>query len=288
MRREEFKPAIWQSLTLLDGLRIGLAVERAGRLVWVNQRLCDMFGYAEHDVIGTDIRGAFRSADDYADVVMLHGRNGADTAAEATELALRGKDGGDVWCRIKGSPLDPADPEEGHLWLMTDVSDRIEAQQRARDIETKLNKTLTRHETIFRSLQAGVLLVKDRQVVWGNARFFDILGFAPEDLVGQGTRTYFISDEDYESIGRESYPALRAGHTYGKEVQFLRGDGRKIWCHIIGNAVDIDDFSEGFIWSFADITDRVEAEQKILDAQDKLARMLARQEAILRSMQVGV
>lgn len=283
MRREELKLSGLQNETLLESLQVGVAIEKEGRIVWANRRLHAALGFAPEEMAGTGMRMLFRSEEDHATATGLHYRPEANA-----DLALQRQDGSPAWCRITVNPVDPANPGEGRLWSFADISDLMEAEQHARDIEQDLGKTLTKHEAILRSLQAGVLLVKDRIVIWGNQRLFSILGFAPEELVGQSVRAYFCNDADYKSIDTEGYPLLRAGQPFGKEIQLLRGDGRKIWCHIIGNAVDLNDLSEGFIWSFADITDRVEAEHQMREAQDKLAQMLARQDAILRSMQVGV
>jgi PAS domain S-box-containing protein len=118
-------------------------------------------------------------------------------------------------------------------------------------------------DAVMRSLQVGVLLAKDRKVIWANQRFFDMLGYQQSELLGQSTRLYFYTEEGYQSIGSEGYPLLIQGLRYATERELIRKDRSTFWAHITGNAVDLNDLTQGFIWSFADITDRKRAEEEV-------------------------
>ncbi len=288
MQQDPLTPAVLPGAALLDGLQIGIVLEQNRKLTWANRRFLDLFGCAQQHIEGSSTRSYFQSDADYDKFTALQGNHDSHGKPASIDLALQRRDGSAVWCRISGNPVETADPAKGYLWSFSDLSDRVLADMHTFDVKDDLAKALARQEAILRSLQTGVMLVKERKVIWGNERLFAILGFAPADLVGQGTRVYFCSDEDFKSIETEGYPLLRAGLPFGKEIALLRKNGEKVWCHIIGNAVDLNDLTEGFIWSFADITARVHAEQQMREAKESLARTLARQDAILRSLQVGV
>jgi PAS domain S-box-containing protein len=273
---------------LLDSLQVGVAVVLDRKLGWANHRFFELLGYDGPDLTGLPIRTVFQSDDDYARIDALVHARFREGKPLATEMALRRKNGEPIWCHITGNPVDPGNPAKGYIWSCANISDRINAEQVAREIKDDLTRTLTKQEAIFRSLQVGVVLVKDRKVIWGNQRFFSTLGFEQEELINQSCRIYFWNDEDYASIERLGYPLLRAGKPFDIEIPIKRKDGRRLWCHIIGNAVNLNDLSEGFIWSFADITDRVLAETEMREARDRLDRTLSRHEAVLRSLQVGV
>jgi PAS domain S-box-containing protein len=124
-------------------------------------------------------------------------------------------------------------------------------------------------EAVLRNVQVALLLVKDRKVLWGNQCFYDMLGYTPEQLIGQNARFYFHNDADYVRIGEEGYPLLRAGKPYASELLLKCSDGRLKWCLITGNAIDTDNPDEGYIWSFVDITARVQAEARASEAIER-------------------
>jgi PAS domain S-box-containing protein len=273
---------------MLRSLQVGVLLAIDRKVIWANQRFFAILGFAAEELTGQDTRIYFNSKEDYLSIQERGYPLLAEGKVFATELRLRRKDGSDVWCHITGNAVNMHDLSEGSIWSFADISDLVKAKNEMREARESLADALAKQEAMLRSLQVGVLLAKDRKVVWANQRFFDMLGFTSEELTGQSTRLYFSSEEDYVSIQEQGYPLLREGKVFFLELCLRRKDGTPLWCHITGNAVNLNNLSEGFIWSFADISDRVLAEQRAHELMEREKLMEAEKMTALGLVVAGV
>lgn len=143
-------------------------------------------------------------------------------------------------------------------------------------------RTLRELLDIFDTATVALLLVDEqRRVRRCNRRMEEMLGYGPGELLGLSTRSYFVSDADWEQFGVEALGALRAGHSYAADVEVLRKDGSRLWCSSHGRAVDPADPRRGSIWVGVDVSERREAERM------RRQRLLEYQ-AILDNASVGI
>lgn len=122
-------------------------------------------------------------------------------------------------------------------------------------------------EAIFEAAAYGIVLVRDRIVQRCNRRFEDLLGYGPGELLGQSTRIWYVSEEDYRGIGLEAYEHLAAGRVHRREQRCLRKDGGVFWGEISGRAFDPARPQAGSVWMLEDISPRRQAEQQLRLAQ---------------------
>ncbi|CAN5481089.1 hypothetical protein BH11PSE11_BH11PSE11_29330 [soil metagenome] len=288
MLPENLKLTSLQSEALLQSLQVGVLLVRQRIVMWTNQSFLDLMGYEREDLIGNTTRVYFQSDEDYESIQTQGYPLLNDSKVFRTEMALRHKSGRSIWCHITANVIDANDPAQGIICSFADISDRVSAERLAREVKDDSIRMLVKQEAIFRSLQVGIMHAKDRKVAWGNDRLFSILGFAREELLDQSTRVYFRNDEEYQHISVLGYPLLLSGKPFSTEYPFVRRDGREIICHVIGNAIDLNDLSAGFIWSFLDITDRVEAEARARESLEREHLMEAEKMAALGVVVAGV
>jgi PAS domain-containing protein len=123
----------------------------------------------------------------------------ASTAA--TRLFHR-RDGTPLWCHITGSMINPANPDEGYVWLYEDVTEKRQAS-RAMD-------ALLREQTlIFERAPIGIVFLRDRIIQRCNPSFERIFGYPPGQLIGQSTRVCFASEASLERSWRTCSQADR-------------------------------------------------------------------------------
>jgi diguanylate cyclase (GGDEF)-like protein len=61
--------------------------------------------------------------------------------AYTEERQLRRKDGSSVWCKVVGRAIDPADPQEGSIWIYDDISaERAEREGLERVVEERTSE----------------------------------------------------------------------------------------------------------------------------------------------------
>ncbi len=239
------------SVAALDDLHFGLLFEQEQNIVWANRHFCAMFGVIPSAVVGNPLRLFFQSDETYAQI---------SGGVAPSDIALRRQDGSTLWCRVCRNGADPGNADAGYIWSFTDISDQVIQQLQARQEAEHLTKALAIEKALIAKVQVGLLIAKNRLVAWGNQCFFDMVGYSREELVGQSVDTYFANPEDFDRLGRDGYPLLAAGKSYATELVLKCHNGHLIQCVITGNAINPDNLDEGFIWSFADISDLLKAQ----------------------------
>jgi len=129
---------------------------------------------------------------------------------------------------------------------------------------------------ILDAANAGILLVRDRQIALCNRRLETLTGHAPGELVGQPTRVLYADAQAWEDAGDSIYGALGLGDVHVKEILGRRKDGSTFWTRVSTRALDPADPARGLVAMIDDIS----AERAAIAELDR-ARALA--EAAARS-----
>lgn len=130
--------------------------------------------------------------------------------------------------------------------------------------EEELVKNERTLRVLFDSAPIGICLLKDRRFQWINRKMAEILGYSPEELVGQNTRVLYDNEEEYDRVGKILYPSGNNANSMGVESILKRKDGTLINCSTSISALDPSDYSKGFITTLMDITDKKKLEQQII------------------------
>ena len=92
-----------------------------------------------------------------------------------------------------------------------------------------------------------------------------MLGYAPEELVGQSPSIVFATHAQYETFLAEAVVVLTGGDLFEKsEVPLRRRDGSTIWCRIRAKAVDMSAREAGTVWIVEDVS---EARRALIEIQ---------------------
>jgi PAS domain S-box-containing protein len=184
----------------LDAAAIVARTDRAGRITFVNDKFCEISGYARHELIGQDHR-LVNSGTHTAEFMSELWRTIGDGKVWRGEIRNRAKDGNPYWVDTTIVPLFDAEglPHE-FIAIRFDITARKEAEARLRNqaAMTQLGEmaTIMAHEV--RNPLAGIAgalqIIHDRLPVGGeernivmdmrerlhalNARLTDVLSFA--------------------------------------------------------------------------------------------------------------
>ena len=136
-----------------------------------------------------------------------------------------------------------------------------------RELESQnalLRDAVGQKNAILDNAIAGIFFVgPDRKILELNEEAGILFGYSREELIGQTTQVLYPSVNEYEQLGKQAYPLLRAGQRYETECFMQRRDATRFWCRLRGKAVDARDFSQGFVWNVEDISQRKEAEDEL-------------------------
>ncbi|HJT62249.1 MAG TPA: PAS domain-containing protein, partial [Burkholderiales bacterium] len=258
---------------LLGNLPLGIAFTRERRFFLCNPKFAEMFGYGHDELIGMAGEAVYPSSESYLALGQIAGPILAAGRQVDIEWEVKRKDGSTFVCRMIAKTLDAADPQQGTVWIVEDITDR----RRHADDAARL---LREHEATLGTASVGIVFLKDRRIVRCNRRYEEMYGYAPGELVGKPTAVLYAREEDLANAPA-AYDQLRRGRTSSRVEQRKRKDGSVFWTRAAGRAVDPQDPLKGSVWTVEDVTEQRRAE-------DELQRVLAEQQALLDNVVVGI
>lgn len=263
--------------SILEAVPDGLVItENDGRIVLVNQRLEELFGYDRGELLGRpvemllpeDVRSAHRSH-------RLH--YGVDPAVRymgsGLRLSGRHRDGHEFPVEVALSPLASTDASNARvIATVRDVSE-----------QHRLTESLRASEERFRAAfdQAPVPMAvtalenpSRREIIEANQALADLLGYSREDLIGRAFAD--LTHPDDREADDNAATAMLDGSSQGRlvrEKRYRAADGQIVWAEL--NATCLTDRNGRTAVTLShifDITDRkaVESErsrhERFLDA----------------------
>ena len=253
---DALKALLREQTLIFDRAQIGIGVLLNRVIQRCNRRLEEIFGYAPGELLDKSTRVLFPSDEAWEAL----GRRGYSTMAESGEFKAdqeyRRKDGSTVWCQFAIRLINPDHPEEGHLVLFDDVTEK------RRDKEA-LASLLREQTLIFDNTLIGISYQRNRTIERCNRRLEEMFGYSPGGLTGQSTRVLFATQDEWEDAGRRVY-AGNKDQVFDGEIRYAKRDGTPIWVHVVGRTVDS---SAGaiWIWTYEDITARHAAEAALAE-----------------------
>ena len=137
------------------------------------------------------------------------------------------------------------------------------------------NSPNARFEQVFFNTGVGIMIVdKDRVLIEVNPRFCEMLGFKRSQLIGKSAEIIHTSHKTFEEFGKKAFDQVRKQEVVNLEWPFKTKTGRKIWFRIAGDPVM---GQEEVLWTVVDITERVEAQNRIEELASKLSKYLSPQ-----------
>ena len=154
------------------------------------------------------------------------------------------------------------------MWIVRDVSVEVFTRETGA-------RLLREQQLIFENADTGIVILRDRIIQRCNRRFAEILGYAPEELLGQSTRLYYPSEEAWLETGRQAYAAIVETGIYRGDTLFHRRDGSPFCCYITGSMINPQDPTQGYVWLYEDVSEK-RAATSAMDAllREKLGALL--------------
>jgi PAS domain S-box-containing protein len=236
------------------------AVGPAGTITYANARLAEMLGCRAEELSGHSIFDFMEPATAFeARTRFARPQRGI---AETSEVPLRRMDGATLWTSTSGSPLfDAAGTFSGALFMVSDVTERHEAQER-----------LARSERHFRALTenaSDMVAVLDRS---GVARYVSpalerCAGYDSDELVGTAATSRIHPDDVPAAQAALAAVAAGPGRPVRMEYRYRRKDGG--WLHLSSIATNLllDPAVAGIVVNSRDVTEERALGTQLLQAQ---------------------
>lgn len=145
-------------------------------------------------------------------------------------------------------------------------------------LQNQLGEKERQIELMLRRLPGGMQichLEESFTIKWTSKGIYEMLGYESlEQYLTQvnSSGVAFVHPEDYDRMEREIEESLRGSDIYSVEYRAFRRDGSQIWILDIGKRF-VDEDGDTVVSCFiTDITERMEQDQKIRDADKEIAR----------------
>lgn len=110
--------------TIFSASLVGIILVRMGKIINVNKRMSDIFGYSREEILSGDIRQFFSDRQSFRHFVREHLHLLAEGDVEQIEYQLKKKDGSLIPCTLSGKAISPQDLAKGTVWVIEDISRR--------------------------------------------------------------------------------------------------------------------------------------------------------------------
>ena len=272
-----------------------ITVDQQHRIVVMNRAALDLFGYPLEEVLGQSVETLIpmpqrsRHAQDVEKFVAT----GVTRRTMSHHSVVRGlrKDGSEFPAEASISHL-VVDGEHLLTVIMRDVTERERAEQAIRTLNTNLESQVTQRtasleaalqtlsveqqkltlahaqqRAIFEMATVGIVLLVERVIVQCNRNLEELFGEAPGGLIGQTTRSWYLDEDSFRSMGRE-IDALQEGELLQKtEMRMVRKDGSLFWARISARMLHTPEYGSAVLGVLEDISPAHEAAQAIEHAR---------------------
>jgi len=268
--------------SLFETAAVGIALtDPTHTLLRVNEKLCQILGYAEAELRSLTFRD-FTHPDDLACCDDMIARLEQKVIRnESVEKRCRRKDGTLIWIQTTLSAVYGTSGEiENYCVIVEDISDRKRAEFALRDSEA-------RFRTIFDNAGFGIVVVEPPHYdfQFSNPAFQSLVGYGTEELAA-------LSFDDLthpDDVAQEwlLVEACLSGQCdrYQLEKRYLHKDGSTVWVNLMSTIVrDASGEIRFGIGLVEDITTRKLNEEAQRQAEIALQRSEAQQRAILEAI----
>lgn len=142
-------------------------------------------------------------------------------------------------------------------------------------------ETETFLKSIFRAAPLGIGVVVNRVFVQVNHYLCQMLGYQPEELIGQSARLIYPDDAEFERVGREKYGEIERNGVGSIETRWRCKDGRIIDVFLSSAPIDPSDWKKGVTFTAIDITERKRVEERLRLAEAQYRSLVEQVPAVI-------
>jgi two-component system, chemotaxis family, CheB/CheR fusion protein len=242
-----------------------------GQIIFANQKLCDLLGWTEAELIGKKFWEVTKGAGTSINQALFEQVKDSHAPFQV-EKQLQRKDGSTIWANVSVSVIrDPHGEPHSAVAVIVDTSER-------RKTEEDLRASRQRLAAIFAQAAVGLSeLSLEGRFLRVNDGLCRILGRSRESLLA--TDAPSITHPDDLPATRDALAKLlKTGEAQSLDKRYIRGDGSLVWANSLFTRLDDDlGHPRAILAVTTDLTGRKEAEHELRRTGEELElRVLAR------------
>ena len=255
-QEERTRQLLTENETILNNVLVGIVYLKHRRIVSCNRRFEEIFQYQPGELLGESSLRLYDSPETFEQVGVKAYATVAENRNFATEARLRHKDGSLFWGALSGRAIDPARPQEGSIWIFSDVSERKRA-------EMALYERDRYQRALFDNFPFLVWLKdKDSRFLAVNQAFAEACGLASANVLVGKTDLDVWPQELAEAYRADDRMVLESGRAKSVE-EYIEVDGQWVWFETYKSPISVDGRVTGTVGFSRDITERKQAQEKL-------------------------
>jgi PAS domain S-box-containing protein len=242
-------------------------IDAEDRTVYVNQKMAEMLGYTQHEMIG---RSGWEFTDEKDPTVPGLNREKRQRGSdESHEFKFICKDGSPLWALVNTKSFFDRDGKfAGSMGMLTNITDRKQAEE-----------ALIRRENEFRTLAENspdIIARYDGQkrYIYVNPAAAESSGYSPEKIIGKNSNELGINPETANFWEERIENVFMTGKPETIEFHYRAADGKNYYFNtrLVPEFVDCKVISVLAI--SRDITDMKFAETKLKETLENLEKLV--------------
>ncbi|MFZ6030959.1 MAG: PAS domain-containing sensor histidine kinase [Chloroflexota bacterium] len=255
--------ALYHELYELESDALFLIDNEFGQIIEANGAACGLYGFNREELLAlknTDLSAEPEETQRVTQTVPVS----VDGIVHVPLRYHRKKDGTVFPVEITGRFFE-RHGRSVHIAAIRDITQR-------KQVEDALASRTAALSSIFRSAPVGIGVVIERVFTEVNETLCTMTGYARQELLGRNARMLYLTQEDYDDVGRVKYEQIRQEGIGSVETRWQRKDGRIIHILLSSSPLDMQDWARGITFSALDITQRKEAEAQSRLKSEELSR----------------
>lgn len=245
--------------TMNEGI---LIVNSDGYIMYANKILCEMLEYDFEEIKGYMGYEFLLDDDEQKAYVRNVLKERLLNKSSQYELLLKSKSGKKIWFIVNGTPYKN---RSGKIVGSIDIFTNIDSKKRADD----RFKALVENVTDLISLSD-----KDGNVIYDSPAIEKITGFTSDEMKGKPIYELMHPEQIEESKRVLQHVLQNPGVPYPRINRFRHKDGHYVWVEgVVTNLLNNENVN-AIVSSYHDVTERREAERKLLQKEERLSAIL--------------
>jgi PAS domain S-box-containing protein len=255
--------------TLAEQSAVGVYVLQKEKIVYLNPRFAEVFGYEPYELANTPTSFVdIIINDDYKAIVRknLYARYSAEVDFVNYEVTGKKKDGTFNHVEFSGSRA-VIDGEPTIIGTMIDITERWKAEEILRQYEADLQTIIDTADIAYALFDKNLKVTAFNEI----AAKFSITQYKHILKTGDDLKDYF--DDDRISQFKHTIDEVLAGGNISYEVSYPQPDGSANWYYIrLYPIMDSNKINFGLMLAISNITERKKAENNLHAAYERIQR----------------